>query len=269
MEQYTLTLLDCVDDADRLKNHLTKKGWNHKCFKTYSTLERIQSWVDSNCFYLDDGSRWNDPYDSRMFNNDRSIVKRFGRCFSFSITESVAMWMLYGGMEKKGAMLEFKGAAMRELINKTSVVELGNWENGEFKIVKALTEGQYVLELKDILYRDKEDADGIYICRAKEVCKKAPVSLINELDHCVKSVAWSYEEECRLILSVNKADVPEVLNASSVRISLHNMLKDPKKTNIYRSPNFTGKKLYQESKLAGGIDWDLCAGCKKQTPADT
>lgn len=173
------------------------------------------------------------------------------------------MWMLYGGMEKKGAMLEFTGTAMRELINKTSVVELGKWENGEFKVIKMLEKGQFILDLKDILYRDKVDSGEFYIRRSDEVCKKAPGLSINELDHCVKSVAWSYENECRLILTVSKADVPEVLEASSVRIHLQGMLNNPNKVNIYCSPNFAGVKPYLESKLAGGIDWDLCAGCKK------
>lgn len=272
-----LKLEDCVHNPYILDDYLVEKARWHNCYKTYSTLERIQSWKDSDCFYLDDGRRWNDRHDREMFNNEKSKVKRFGRCFSFSVNESVAMWMLYGGMNKNGAMLEFKRSAMRELIENTNVVELGNWENGEFKVVRKLNEGQFDLELKDIIYRDEiskserdvDDFGVYYIRRSDEVCKRAPGYAINALDHCVKAAAWSYENECRLILSVNKAAVPEAIHASSVRIPLHNMLSgtnnkntDKDKVKIYCSPNFAGEKPYLESALAGGIDWDLCAGCK-------
>jgi len=269
MEKKKLKLIDCVYNANDLNDYLTQKAWGHKCYKTYSTLERLQSWKDSDCFYLDDGSRWNDRFDREMFNNTQSKMKRFGRCFSFSLNESVAMWMLYGGMKKSGAMLEFKGTAMRQLIESTNVVELGNWENGEFKTVKKLQKGQYILELKDIIYRDKIGSERFYIRRSDEICKNAPGIAINVLDHCVKSTAWCYENECRLILSVNKVAIPEVLNASSVRIPLQNMLNDTDKVKIYCSPNFEGEKPYHQSTLAGGIDWDLCAGCNRQIPADT
>ena len=84
------------------------------------------------------------------------------------------MWMLYGGMTKSGTMLEFKGSAIRELIKKTKVVEFSNWKNGKFEIVLTLKEGEYLLELKDILYRDKGKSGKFYIRRSDEVCKKAP-----------------------------------------------------------------------------------------------
>lgn len=271
-----MCLKTSINDSEVLKYYLEEKGKNHNCYKTYSTLERIESWKKSNCFYLDDGSRWNDPSDRDMFNNDNIDVKRFGRCFSFSRNESVAMWMLYGGMTKSGVMLEFKGSAMRELIKKTKSVEFGNWKNGKFEPVLTLNEGQYLLELKDILYRDKRKSGRFYIRRSDEVCKTAPGFTIRKLDHCVKAAAWSYENECRLVLSVDKRQFPEILNTSSARIHLHDMLKntgkeskDTDKVRIYCSPNFfADDKPYLESNIKDDIDWDLCAGCKK-TSVDT
>ena len=77
------------------------------------------------------------------------------------------------------------------------------------------------------------------------------------------------------MLSVNKKQFPDILNASSARIYLHDMLnntgkesKDTDKVRTYCSPNFAGEKPYLESNLKDDIDWDLCAGCKK-TSADT
>ena len=244
-----------------LEMYLATKAKNHKCYKTYTVSERVQSWMESDCFYLDDGSRWNDIYDRETFNSLQSDVKRFGRCFSFSKTESVAMWMLYGGMKKKGAMLEFSKKGMGELIRATTYVELGNWVDNRFNSVITLQKDQFDLALKDILYTGDIDANAIYIRRSDESYKNAPIDVVQQLRYCVKSVAWSYENECRLILTVDKNVIPNNSSVTSVRIPLKGLLKDTTKARIYCSPNYRGKKEFSESKISGEIDWDLCYGC--------
>ena len=249
------------DTVQSLEMYLTTKAQNHNYYKTYTVSNRVQSWIAADCFYLDDGSRWNDIHDRETFNHPKSNVKRFGRCFSFSKSESVAMWMLYGGMQKSGAMLEFTKKGMRELISNTTYVELGNWVNNEFVNVITLQAGQFDLTLKDILYTGEFTSDTIYIRRSDEANKAAPIDVIKQLQYCVKSVAWSYENECRLILTVDKRIIPDVINATSVRNPLKGLLKDKSKTRIYCSPNYRGEKSFSESKISEEVDWDLCYGC--------
>ena len=244
-----------------LDMYLAAKAQNHNCYKTYTVSHRVQSWIEADCFYLDDGSRWNDIHDRETFNHPQSNVKRFGRCFSFSKSESVAMWMLYGGMQKKGVMLEFTRKGMSELIRNTTHVELGNWVNNKFVNVITLQNDQFDLTLKDILYTGDFTSDTIYIRRSDESSKEAPIDVIRQLQYCVKSVAWSYENECRLILTVNKSVIPDATNVTSVRIPLKGLLKDTSKTRIYCSPNYQGEKDFGESKISEEVDWDLCNGC--------
>lgn len=249
------------DTVQNLEMYLATKAQNHNCYKTYTVSNRIQSWIEADCFYLDDGSRWNDIHDRETFNHTQSNVKRFGRCFSFSKSESVAMWMLYGGMQKKGAMLEFTKKGMSELLRNTTHVELGNWVNNKFVNVITLQNDQFDLTLKDILYTGDLTSDTMYIRRSDESNKEAPIDIIRQLQYCVKSVAWSYENECRLILTVDRRVIPDANNATSVRIPLKGLLKDTAKTRIYCSPNYRGEKGFSESKISGEVDWDLCSGC--------
>lgn len=251
-----------------LEMYLATKAQNHKCYKTYTVSHRIQSWLEADCFYLDDGSRWNDIHDRNTFNTSQSDVKRFGRCFSFSTSESVAMWMLYGGMKKKGAMLEFTKKGMSELIRNTTYIELGNWVDNKFNSVITLQQNQFDLALKDILYTGDSDANSIYIRRSDESYKNAPIDVIKQLQYCVKSVAWSYENECRLILTVDKSIIPNGSHVTSARIPLKGFLQDAAKARIYCSPNYRGVKEFGESKISDEVDWDLCYGCNSASGED-
>lgn len=247
----------------QLDNYLNAKAVNHKCYKTYTRLNRIQSWINSDCFYLDDGSNWNDTHDRQTFNSDNASVKRFGRCFSFSKSESVAMWMLYGGMQKDGAMLEFSQKGMRQLLS-TSNIEIGNWIDEKFVSVASLNRNQFKLELKDILYTgpSAKPSNGVYIRRSDEVYHNAPSSVIKQLGFCVKSIPWSYENECRLILTVKKSVLPSDQSVTSAKIPFNGLLSQEDYTSIYCAPNFRGEKPYNASKLSDEIDWNLCHGCK-------
>lgn len=257
-----LSLKKCCGSAAELERYLSVKAQTHNYYKTYSTSDRIRSWMDTDCFYLDDGSRWNDVHDRTTFNREENDVRRFGRCFSFSRSESVAMWMLYGGMEKKGAMVEFTESAMRELVEKISYVELGTWVEGAFRSAVTLQREDFDLILKDILYADTHDVNTVYIRRSEESCKDASPEVISQLRDCVKSVAWSYENECRLILTVKKDVLPAGQKITSVRVPLNGLLKDGKRVRIFCSPNFRGEKPFRTSRITGEVDWDLCSGCK-------
>jgi hypothetical protein len=258
-------LVEACSSTAKLDLYLSEKGHNHNVYKTYSSLERIQSWIDSDYLYLDDGAHWNDVHDRHTFNHPGSDVKHFGRCFSFSISESVAMWMLYGGMDKKGAMLELKKSAMQSLVSQTrnNQITLGQWVDRSFVPVVTLEPGQFDITLKDILYAGTQEAGTMYIKRSDEAYANAPSSIVSKLPHSVKSAAWSYENECRLILSVSNNILSSYSNVTSAQIPLMGLLQDSKRVTVYCAPNFSGTHPYKPSNLLGNIDWDLCRDCSK------
>ncbi len=264
-----------MNEAEKLKYHchtakdldsyLRKKGENHTYYKAYSQMERILPIRDTASLYLDTGESWNDVTDRTTFNPEGAAYKNFGKCFSFSKDENVALWMLYGGMQKRGGMIEFTKQGMASILN-TSHIELGYFHNGSFQKVRDLSRADFDIYITDILYYTKED-EGMYIKRSNETLKKVSESVVDGLTVNKKVLAWSYENECRLIVTIHDALVPEQCDA--VRISLAGMDLGNSFEKIYCAPNFDGDKPKgtKPSRLSETIDWDLCKGrtCSKAT----
>ncbi len=252
-------LQDVLDDPDRLWAYLKARGANHNSYKYYSNVDRIGQIIDSESICLSLGDRWNDYDDRKSFATAVKGMIRFGVCFSFSISENVAMWMLYGGVEKKGAMLDLTRKMMKEITSQ-SEYKLGYLsEKDEFICCKQVTRDDGCeLYLADILYCGKAANEGYSVKRSDErVDDRAQEP--NDTRLLIKSYPWSYENEVRLIL-----EVPERLVAGNVelaRISLKSD-KDSLKSRAYLAPNNQTRGLgYNRSKIKGTIDWDLCRHC--------
>ncbi len=82
-------------DSERLEKYLEAKAFNHNCYKTYTTSERVTSWIDKDCFYLSDGSDWNDTVDRNTFNHESYPVKRFIKGETTDTSEFLYRLMIY------------------------------------------------------------------------------------------------------------------------------------------------------------------------------
>lgn len=104
---------DGVFDSHRqIVEWLEERGSRHRNYRYYSSRSRIENILSESAIYCTDGSSWNDLRDREAFNPPGSQEKRFGLCLSFSSTESVAMWMLYSGSDRDGAMIDFDKRAL-------------------------------------------------------------------------------------------------------------------------------------------------------------
>ena len=131
---------------------LADRGGMHREYKHYATRARITGILRDSALYLTDGASWNDKYDREHFNPFFMSTKRFGACFSASSTESVAMWMLYGGMDGNGAMINFDRRTLQGAMGRESY-ECG-WfgTDGRFQCLMELPADRLRLRLVDILY---------------------------------------------------------------------------------------------------------------------
>ena len=111
------TLENQCQTIETLKMYLQEKGKNHNCYKCYSSLKRIADIRDSKALYLSNGESWNDINDRNGFNSDSDTLKNFGKCFSFSQDENVAMWMLYGGIDKASGMIDFTKKGINAILD--------------------------------------------------------------------------------------------------------------------------------------------------------
>lgn len=249
--------------TENLRKYLIEKANGHNHFKVYTQLGRLTYWINSKAIYLSDGKYWNDVHDRESFNTPYNAIVNFGTCFSFSKSENVAMWMLYGGTGSDGVMVDFQRKHIAKILNDTATIEIGYWNNYEFVPQKTITKDSFRIMLSDVIYyaENSEDAGTYDIKRSDESIKGTDTSCIDNLEHVKKSYAWNYENECRLIVSVDRSIIPA--GACAIRIDVGDMFeKLIKAQRIYESPNYKAYHQFSSSKLKGEIDWDLCHNCQ-------
>lgn len=253
------TLEKNCDTAENLKAYLCQKGKNHNCYKAYSTLDRVVKIRDNKLLYLSNGETWNDITDRNNFNSTTNSIVNYGKCFSFSQDENVAMWMLYGGIEKLSGMIDFTKKGMQSILDADSI-DIGYFDNeGKFKTERVIKRENFDIYVTDIVYY-KSNGKGYYINRSEESYKCLSTEVFESLKYCKKSYPWKYENECRLIVSVDKKFLTN--NCKIVQINLEGMDLGKSFDRIYRGPNYPLKNFPNSlpSKLDNTIDWSLCDG---------
>ena len=256
-------LTTCSADFDNLFDYLKKKGKSHNSYKSYSSIDRIVSIRDSKKLYLSTGSNWNDISDRNSFNSPDSGVVNFGKCFSFSTEENVAMWMLYGGIDKRSGMLDFTKKGIWSILS-IPQIDFGFTDDANgFVIERTLTRDSFELYCVDVVYY-KEQQNGYYIKRSDEQYGCLDPSVFRKLSICKKAYPWHYESECRLVCTVNKKLLDEKCHVA--RIDLDGLDLGKSLERIYHGPNYPNNdtKSTLPSTLDNSIDWSLCDGpCKK------
>lgn len=247
--------------AEDLKKYLQNKGRHHNYYKTFSKIEHISQIIHEKVLYLSDGQNWNDV-DDRAKLQQCDTYKLFAKCFSFSKSEDVAMWMLYGGVYHTGAMVDFTREAMNSILEIPSI-DVGYFSNDEFQTAQTLDRQSFKIWLTDIVYCDKETG---YMKRADESSKGVPREVLERLQYCEKDCAWSYENECRLIVAIDRGQ--RLDNCNNVRINLRNVKLGVSLSRAYYCPQYRGEKIdgFQPSEMDGKVSWELldekCQKCR-------
>lgn len=246
-----------------LKNYLKTKGKNHHCFKYYSKDKYIDEIISSHSVYLTNGEHWNDRADAENLRNCSDDCKRYVLCLSFSKSENVAMWMLYSG--NKGRMIDYDKNTISEILN-AEKVELGEFENEEFKAKEVICKPNFELEITDVIYygdgaRNNWSSKKYYVRRSDERYNNFSKRKIDKLNYQKKKLPWSYENECRIVLTI-KSKSTKVLY-STARIEFPEKCIKKLRQRVYNSPNNQDKK-YKNSKMKEDMCWNLCRNCKKE-----
>lgn len=257
--------VEYLDSYRSIVEYLTAKGSNRKNYRHYAPRRRIKSILDGSTFYLTDGSNWNDKYDRDNFNPYFSGFRRFGICFSAATSESIAMWMLYGGIDGNGAMINFDKETLGTAVT-ASDYECGYFdEDKKFRVVTSLNAGVIDLKLVDVLYFSGVGSDGRRTVGRAGRSKKASISAegLEGITQIAKHEAWSYESEVRLVATINRLDLPgNASRITAIRMPFQQS-DDLAKEKVFDSPVATTKGEFRDSALQGTVDWNLCLGCKR------
>lgn len=266
----------CPHSAKELFDYLEIKGNNHKNYKYYAKRNYIETILRAHTIYLSDGSNWNDVEDKKRLNHPNSSFVNYAMCFSFSKSENVAMWMLYS--KDSGCMIDFTKEIIRDIIE-TDNLQIGSFVCGEFVPVKTLTHQQFKIALFDMIYYEKQNNKIVkqykqeqneqtfyYIKRADEVNRNFEANTIDEISYQKKRLAWSYENECRLVVSIDKkqiyANQCNVNQCNVVAIEFSESYIKKLMSRVFDSPNTSKSSIYRSSALQGKINWNLCSDCK-------
>ena len=251
-------LKSTIHNPAELLDYLQEKGKKHNCYKYYSTHKRIEQTIQQRAIYLTRGEDWNDREDGRSFSTSRNGYTRFGKCFSFSRSENVAMWMLYGGTDHEGAMLDLTQGIVKNILA-TKKVQLGFFsDNGKFKCIKSIdVDNGCSLFFLDVLYIGEDG--GKYAAKRSDERVDGLNCPPSEDGLLTKAYPWSYENEVRLIFEAPNDLIPAA--AKCIRVSLEcesNALRN----RAYSAPN-SEPESYKPSKLNEKMNWDICRGCKR------
>lgn len=232
---------------------LSKKV-NHKKYRIYTKNANIDKIIDNKCLRFSNGvDKWNDLVDVKLFNNDNNVC-RFGLCFSTFTSESIPMWMLYGGKAKDGKIIEFSPTVVGKLIDASKSKECCVMNSKGKCVGKAKIKNMYLcdaLYCSDdytyILCNNKEIINTNLTITKKQIEKKAIV---------VKPYTWRYEKETRLIIEVEKSKIKSRFDKELyVDISIKDII-DNDSYSIIDSPYHKSKK-YKQSSLTGKFRWEL------------
>lgn len=254
--------LENVDAYRSVCRYLSNKGSKHAHFRYYADIDRIKQILSGSAVYLTDGSHWNDRFDACNFNPHFSSFKRFGICMSYSASESIAMWMLYGGHSGAGAMIDFEKEILVSAME-APCFEFGHFGAGGFVSEKTLSRDEVQIELIDIAYfrEGNEENEGYALKLPFEKQAEVTGLILDNLGPFVKHESWSYEQEVRMVTTVDKRLLDN--RASSykcMRLPL-GIPRDYPNRRIYNSP-VSDSALFCDSNLVGTVEWDLCNGCR-------
>lgn len=249
---------------------LAEKGGRRRNYRHYATRGRIESIVSGGAIFLSDGSGWNDKYDRVHFNPPFSGTKRFGACLSATTSESIAMWMLYGGIDGNGAMINFDAKTLKNAMRRSDY-ECGYFdEGGRFVCTQTLGADKIIFQLVDVLYFSKKQSgsESVLIGRSsKDAQVELSASAFQGLQQVAKHRSWAYEAEVRFVASVNRLYLGgRESKITCMKIPLE-LSADFVATHVFDSPVSDGCGHYLDSELLGTVDWDLCHGCQHRQSA--
>lgn len=270
-ELYHADSIEAYDGYWQIVDYLSATGSTRRNLRHYASRARVDRIISSSSMYLSDGTTWNDKYDRDNFNPPSSGYKNFGMCLSANTEESIAMWMLYGGIDGNGAMINFDKKTLKGAMHSSSY-DLGYFDTRKrFITVLTLDASQIKFRLMDVMYFDQSRKDKErFLLERKGESKQTEISgrLSSGLHQIAKHKSWSYETEVRLVGSVCKLLLGR--NADQCRF-----LKIPMNLNerfissrIFDSPASDGRGHFRQSKLFGTVEWNLCGECKLKSKDD-
>lgn len=231
-----------------LKNKLIKNVSKHDYYMFYTNDEIVDKTLN-NGIRLTNGVNWNDLIDRQNLNKDGKI--RFVKCFTYSKSENVVMWFLYGA-SNNGCLVKYvKSQILSLLTDKNLNIEIKSKKGLTEYSVKKLNREDFDIELIDVVYVGTGDDDESLALKKSiygENVSKTGFSYDidnGKLDYYAKTYGWAYENECRLVISIDSKKLqiePDKEYFIDLKIS-------EKSGNKYKYPIIVLSPFYKSEKI--------------------
>lgn len=256
-----------INSQIELKKKLIERANEHQSFSFYTNY-KIAKKTKENGIMLTNGRNWNDKEDAKNLNYGDKI--RFVKCFTYSKSENIAMWMLYAYKNNEGCLVKYSKSQIVNIVKDTSTIIIKQVGNDNDPGIE-LTKDDFEIELIDVVYFGDGEEEGslalkksIYGIKSIEPSK---VGLDFKNQYFVKTYGWAYENECRLVVSIKKEllkDNEEKEYCVFIPISKLNTQKNTYPIVISSPNNEKGADNCVESEYKGRINFDLYAVIKKE-----
>ena len=257
------SLRDCYGDLEWLEAYLSTKATNHNSYKHYTRFSTAQKIMENGKLLLTDGDRWNDCCDKEQLNSASYDKKYFAACFSFSISESVAMWTLYGGAHSDGAVLSLLPTDMAQIM-RAKEVDLCRRAGGHYERIRTLEPSEFDMWLTDVLYTGDNKKGQFTIRRSDERVDLATWVDLARADGLTgihpyywKGCPWSYENEVRLVVGVPRELLGTKTNDYALKVGLQKSSSELEKKMVVLQRRETALFCTQ-SRLGHQMSWNLC-----------
>lgn len=278
-----IPLKTLVLNKDSLAEGLQHNAVLHISYKCYTSMDIALCFLLDGFLLLTDGKGWNDRPDGNQMRGKKS----FGKSFSFSTRENVAMWMLYGANRgKNGVAINFTRSHIQDVLKSDSVDVVHVIPGEEIRVLKTLKKGvDYNIYCTDVLYAEQVRFKGTeevgFRITYREEHETVGKDLIEDDRIITKSYEWKYENECRLIVNLTDSG-DRIFEGERKRLEEEKNQRDEKQDrssekkdflairlfvpgyrklnadSIIRSPVYNGKAIFgKKSALFGTVNWDL------------
>lgn len=191
--------------AEKIDKYKNNRAYFHDTFFHYTSLENINKILKSKKILC---TKYGDSNDLSEINPDDCV---FHLCFSTGKYENIPMWYLYSGTDGKGGSLIFKKSLIYDLINDNKYcLMLRNNSTDEFDEKCDLEpEKDFSLQIQDVIYSVQENNHYTlkYNNRLRKFDKDEFEKFIADNKYFVKSLAWYYEKETRILVKLTDSGI--------------------------------------------------------------
>lgn len=198
------------NNIDELVSGLENKGESHNKYCHYTTLPSLKSIIQNNSFQLTHGTSFqlNDLQESKIKGQYSEWLYTYLTSFSFrSISESVAMWSMYGIPRGDAICLHIPKRNMLKL--KESIISNGAFVGSNHIEIKQV-------RLVDLAYIDSKSTK---LCRGSgnKIEFGSEIKGLDknkEVTGMIKNDAWDHEKETRLLIRTERESRDEHIYVS-------------------------------------------------------